>query len=1000
MEGLVYALSIEERIKCRSLRGAIEPDYNNLEWWKGRKSLCKGELFYKSLKIKQMSEIDIANGLRNISETENYLLDFLHKIPWYKLHKDILEQKDANDSIDMSYPIRFHKIFIENEIKNILEAKKAKIFLKNPQDVVKNIITEFTSICKKTIIYDMHFWKRKEGFFGETPEDRFRFYMIKRFGTRSKVGEFFEEYPVLAKLLATRTEYHIKNFKFFLSSIISSRTELMNIFSINEPIIRLVDLSVGDSHSHGKSVIIFEMNCKKLVFKFKSLKMGEQFNEFLNRVEKYSTFSKFKSVRRVIGENYTIEEFIENRECISESDVKDYYYKFGEYIAIGYILCINDLHFENLVAFGKYPVLIDIETIIQNDSPVDCEKSGGNKVISSILNSILETGLLPIGNMTGDKDEVRMSALDNGKQILPHKVLHLTHPLTDEMKYEYLECEIDGAKNIPLLNQSEISYKDYTQEILKGMLSLLSTFYVNKDKLLKDVEELFSNIIVRNIIKPTQKYVDMLEYGLHPSCMKDYIEREKLFENLWGYPYKNLYAVPYEINDLLDNDVPIFFNNTSSKDLITSTGQITKGYYANTAIERVKKRIRELDSSVINLQRNLAMLSLNMYKGTSQYYKIQHLDNKTGSGLITYAEDIGRLICQKAVWGWDGTVSWADIVTNDYTKWCYTNVSIDLYSGLSGIYLFLLFLSQISKEKYEHILEAIELVLFERCNSNPMNLCVYHGKASVLYPFYWKWRLTKDDKYIDKIKEYIECFDNLNDERVKDDWLTGRLGFLKVCINIYTITQEVSILKQIETIVDDINVKRIKNTGFAHGFSGAAFALFEAYKILGDKKILYMVEKCISKEDQLVDVSGAWLDTRKASDDNQVWCHGAAGIGMVRLRLLEANILDAEWLQRDLYKAIKLVCNQSLGNDCLCHGFSGVANFLYEVCNSRIVDMRYKKIAYKYLLQITKRFCCSNFKVRGMIGIPNLGLMTGLSGVGYTFLRINGCEVPNVLLLD
>ncbi|WP_438772739.1 DUF4135 domain-containing protein [Enterococcus sp. DIV0501] len=37
------------------------------------------------------------------------------------------------------------------------------------------------------------------------------------------------------------------------------------------------------------------------------------------------------------------------------------------------------------------------------------------------------------------------------------------------------------------------------------------------------------NLIVRNVIRPTQRYADMLEFSYHPNCFSNAIERKKYF---------------------------------------------------------------------------------------------------------------------------------------------------------------------------------------------------------------------------------------------------------------------------------------------------------------------------------------------------------------------------------------------------------------------------------------------------------------------------------------
>lgn len=996
---LVLALSIEERAKCRYNHGNVEPDFDKLEIWKKRKSLCTDELFSKALEINKISEEKIAVGLSDIKASEDYMINAVKDSEWYNIHKAVMGQKNAEAVMDLCYPLRFHKAYIEQRIKNILNDRKGEIQIVNPDAYENKIVLELTSICMKSIVADMHTLKSKIKFVGDNSQERFQFYMKERFGTADKIECFFEEYTVLARMLATRIVFHLNNLRFFIDSIVEKKNELHEKFGVNSFEIRFLSMGAGDSHSHGKSVLLFEIGQKKFAYKYKNLEVGEKFNQFVFRLKKYDPDLDFKVVRRIVGADYTIEECIEHEACNTMDEIRDFYYKFGEYIAIGYILCANDLHFENIIAAGKYPVIIDIETIIQNINPIDGEASAIKKVMYSSNETVLGTGLLPTGNLSDPKKTVRMSALDNGKQTLPFKVLKPTKELSDEMRYEYQEHQIDGAQNIPILNGEEVGYKEYEEEIINGMIHLLHIFYTNKQSIERDIKELFSNVIVRNVIKATQKYADMLEYGYHPSCTKDFVEREKLFENIWGYPYRNLEAVPYEISDLLVNDIPIFFNNTSSKDLIASSGEIIKNYYPITAIERIVQRIDALNLEIIEKQKNILVLALGMYDGSSENFEIKPVER--GEKLISLAENIGDYILSKAVRGRDGTVSWADIITRDYTDWSYANLPINLYDGFSGLYLFFLQLSEITgKNKYKDILKILDKMLLKEGNPNIQSLNVYEGRLSCLYPLYQKLKITGENVYLGQVNYLFNSIDQSKEINTKEDWLTGKAGYLKVLINLYRHTKDSKILRRAEKCAKSIEIDNIHSTGFAHGYAGIAYALSELYLITHNDEYKRKFDECIRKENKLVNNSGTWLDLRETNDNNQVWCHGAAGIGLARLRMLHNGYADSDVLRENVNRAVSLVVNQELQNDCLCHGTTGTADFLYEVCKSDFVDKEYKALARAKLEQMLEKFFNYNYVVRGMKEMPNLGLMVGLSGIGYEFLRFCSMDVPNVLLLD
>jgi lantibiotic biosynthesis protein len=90
-------------------------------------------------------------------------------------------------------------------------------------------------------------------------------------------------------------------------------------------------------------------------------------------------------------------------------------------------------------------------------------------------------------------------------------------------------------------------------------------------------------------------------------------------------------------------------------------------------------------------------------------------------------------------------------------------------------------------------------------------------------------------------------------------------------------------------------------TGLAHGGSGYAFALLELYSVAQDPVFLKTGRGAFGYEDELFDsVSGNWPDLRPFNSGNEAsrfvtaWCHGAAGIGLARLRAMVTDPAHGE----------------------------------------------------------------------------------------------------------
>lgn len=56
--------------------------------------------------------------------------------------------------------------------------------------------------------------------------------------------------------------------------------------------------------------------------------------------------------------------------CENRDEVKAFYIRAGVLAAAAYILGIGDLHYENIIAHGEFPVIVDVETLFQHMDPL------------------------------------------------------------------------------------------------------------------------------------------------------------------------------------------------------------------------------------------------------------------------------------------------------------------------------------------------------------------------------------------------------------------------------------------------------------------------------------------------------------------------------------------------------------------------------------------------------------------------------------------------------
>lgn len=1008
---LVNSLSIAERmaILVPYYKGKEKEVGNQLIKWRKRKSLCTQKHFedYTQLLGIDPKEFDI--GIKRLdSEDRTLLWGQLQETAWFKLNKKIFAQTEPTSQMEptnFSYFTRFHMSYFETQLKkqSFLKFKFSEVSFKR---LLEHTEKELLALSLKALIFDLHEEKKKRIFEGDSPEARFRFYIATRFSTAQSVETFLEEYPVLWRLLAERLQFHIDNFFLFITSLEESFEALKELFKLSTPAHILIDSwGNSDSHEKAKTVILFQINQQKLVFKYKNLEVGQRWNEFLSIIEQH-TNSSFYQLKRHTSEAYTIEEFVETVSCVSQKEVSDYYYSFGEYTAICYFLCGSDFHAENIIACGDKPVLIDIETLLQNESPLVESDSLCDKEMLKKNQSVVSTSLLPITCFTNRIEpevkiknerigEMNMSGFSGDKQLLPFKVLTLVEENTDNVHFEYVEHYSEEKQNIPILNGEKVDPQNYVNSVIKGFVAQYDFFVSNKQFLVSKIKEVFENTKVRCILKPTQQYYDMLGYSNHSSCMKDYLEREKLFENYWAFSYKDKRAIHHEIEDLLINDIPIFFTNVSTNSLFTSRGEEIRNYYSMTSLDRLQNRIEALSEEDKNYQ--LVMLSSSLKNNCNERfsYKLSESPKKQIEDIVQHILKRGIIDNQQQ------KVLFLDFILENEKK-IFDVAAINFYDGLVGIYVFLLFYNHYYLDQgTQEMLQALEKELFENIETQLTSCSVYVGALSKLVALYYRYFLMQDASSLNLAVSLVtEISSNAVEIDDKVDWLTGISGLISLLAGFYRLTNNLVFIRLAKQLATQLDLSEIKLNGVAHGYSGVIVALNELRQLLKETErdpYSQMIQECLASERTGFD-GNTWKDFRENTNYTTQWCHGCTGIGLARLELIKSKFSNM-LLMTELIACVDNVLMTDLKDDCLCHGNTGSYIFLSEVYKTGYMNKERNNQIYKRLAEIECKLLFEAVTIEGMKGYPNLGLMTGISGIGFHWLRTLQSDVPNLLLL-
>lgn len=366
---------------------------------------------------------------------------------------------------------------------------------------------------------------------------------------------------------------------------------------------------------------------------------------------------------------------------------------------------------ENLIAYGEYPVIIDLETFIQQPNSFNDDVL--NEKINYEFDSVKRTLLLESRLRQNDVNEgIDISAI-NGKGYVMDEVLVPINMYTDMVRYEKQRVQIKGAKNLPFSEKYSRNVKKYINEILTGFSYVYDAFLELKDdSCFRDVIKKFSGVQVRHIIRNTDQYDTILRHSMHPEHLMDMLDREKILENMWSSSAYDDFVVFSEVNGMQRNDIPIFYKYTDGNSIFNDMNQEKDGYFSQDAYSRLIKNIENLSVKNKEKQKSFIHLALDYQdlildgKCDSSKLTFKEIDMKNEYYIFSYLKKVKDYAIKIA-----DEKAWYAPILNNFGKWSYDLVDNDLYDGMGGPALIAHYYG-----KDEELQENIISIMESRCN--------------------------------------------------------------------------------------------------------------------------------------------------------------------------------------------------------------------------------------------------------------------------------------------
>ena len=902
----------------------------------------------------------------------------------------------------------FHKIFLsycEKQIDMELEKFKFKYSFEVDRDNIINsllisVSEEITILSTRTLIVELNYFKGNNLLLGSNSVEKYN-YFNNKLNDSKYISEIFYKYPVLLYLLDKKITDRLCLIKEILEHLCDDIKDIESKFNLNCYSLSNISISSGDSHNNGKKVAILKLGNQYLVYKPHGLSPEGLFNDIIDYLNKKDVFEfNLKKLECIDRISYGWQEFAVYGEAESSKDSYNFFYCIGAFLSIFYMFSCSDLHHENILACKDTPVIFDLETLINifnNSSKNNLVSEAINKEIST---SVLGTMLLPVNLKSGcfDFDMSGMSGTENtvSSKWFYYKIDNVG---TDEISLKKEPCSSPKSNNSLILDNNIVSPKLNFNIIKKGF----KTGYIYLDKYKNEILQIInrSMLVVRHVLRPTAIYARFLEASTYPKYLVSFDEMRDLFSKL-GSKYSNKSVFKCEIDALMQHDIPYFSSYINSTTLIGNMNYSISNYFAISAYELVNNKLISFSKNDLNKQLYYIAQSLSTIKG-SYNENLYNYNFSSNYSYLTNAKLIADQISNLVVFTSQSNEASLLMTLSSNKFKNYTDIlDCNLYTG-GGIILFLAILGiEINDSKY---ITLAEKLLSNQLLNSEINsaLSAFSGLGSKIYICYNMYKITKKNKYIEKVKELVST---INLEGVKSrDFATGTAGLIIVLLNIFEKELDEEYLKKAKLLGEDLyNYLCINNnkllTGLAHGISGFTWPLIKLGVITNNEEYINFSMKLISQEDKYYEPSEYnWKDLRSGDVYLSYWCYGAAGISLSRAKIKSCLPNCSDLIDNDLLNGVKNTESYKTKSNSLCHGSFGNIDIIMEIGILNNINSLIKTAENLANIEI------ENIEKNGIVlgddtFIIDYSFMQGVSGIAYSLLRLANNKYPSILSLD
>ncbi|MFJ4881831.1 type 2 lanthipeptide synthetase LanM family protein [Streptomyces sp. NPDC088731] len=873
------------------------------------------------------------------------------------------------------------------------------------EDFERHLSRRLARLAARTLVLELHGARQDGRLAGDGPEDRFTDF-LRRTGARSGLTALCTTYPVLARILARAA-----------LDAAAALAEMLLRFAVDRLVLpgghgsrgdeagggRLVGVEpgAGDGHRGGRTVMLLRFEGgARLVYKPRPLAAHRHFNELVQWFDSLPGTPGLRTLALLDRGPYGWVEFVAERPCRSARQVETFYRRQGALLALLHTLDGTDLHHENLIADGEYPVLVDVETLFHPPLPT---AGSDDPAARALHDSVHRVGLLP-QLLVGDETALDMSGIGGGQAAdSPVRSADWADAGTDRMRLVRRTARFGGSANRPRLTGTPADPSAFTRALCAGFRAGYTAIKEARSELLRSggLLDRFAHDEVRVVARPTWIYASLLDESTHPDLMKDAAARQEVLA-LLGTDTLGSATLPglldEEIAQLWSGDVPLFTALPDRTDLWSGAGRLLPGTLGRTGLSLVRAKLAAMDTVDRQDQERIiraAMVTTSREPAHEPRPGPRRVRTAATAPepehLLAAARSVGDQLVSQAYSG-PTRLNWIGLELLDERYWRLGPMAADLAGGYTGTACFLAQLAALTgadryataaRDALAPLAGLLDVLHARPDDLGPVGSGAFAGLGGIAYALLQVADALDDPRLGQLVLPALRLTGAAAVSESESGVRGGTAGGLAGLLAGYRVTGRADVWRAAERCAGLLREAPLPDApGFADGSAGIGWALLRFAEAGGG-------------EPYRASGLAALRAATGAVDGDISWCRGRTGVALA--------VLDSAAAQAD--PSLSAWAREATADiaeagpppdDSLCHGELGVLELLRRGepsgAHTRWVERAGALLA---AADRAKPRCGTP----GQVSHP--GLLTGLAGIGHGLLRAGFPDrVPSVLLLD